>query len=94
LAEALIKKTSELEELCSEKRILQAEREETLRKLLSIQNDLGDITAMEKKVRLDTQKIERDIQSRRVDEEYLRLRGKNLDSNVNSRARDGIAAEA
>lgn len=79
MAETLIKKTSELEELCSEKRILQAEREEALRKLLSIQTDLGDITAMEKKVRLDTQKIEKDIQSRRVDDEYLKLRGKTLD---------------
>ena len=65
-----------LEELRSEKRILQAEREEALQRLLSIQSDLEDVTTMEQKVILETQKIEREVQLRRDDEEYVETRGR------------------
>jgi len=64
-----------LEELRTEKRILQAEREEALRRLLSIQSDLEDVSAMEQKVISETQKIEREVQLRKDDEVYVRTRG-------------------
>ena len=64
-----------LEELRAEKRILQAERQEALRKLLSIQSDLEDVLKMEQKVVLETQKIECDIQIQREEEGYVRTRG-------------------
>jgi hypothetical protein len=78
LEESLSAKTAVLEELLSEKRILQAEREETLKRLISIQNDLEDVTTMEKKLVIEVQKMERDVHSQIDDEEYVRARGKNL----------------
>lgn len=64
-----------LEELRTEKRILQAERDDALQRLLSIQSDLEDVSAMEQKVVLETQKIEREVQLRREDEEFIQTRG-------------------
>jgi hypothetical protein len=64
-----------LEELRTEKRILQAERDDALQRLLSIQSDLEDVSAMEQKVILETQKIEREVQRHRDDEEYVQTRG-------------------
>jgi len=75
LEDTLSAKTAVLEELRTEKRILQAEREEALRRLLSIQSDLEDVGAMEQKVILETQKIEREVQLRKDDEVYVRTRG-------------------
>jgi hypothetical protein len=71
----LTSKTVLLEDLRSEKRILQAERQEALLRLLNIQRDLQDVIAMEEKVVLETQKIERDLLSQRENEEYLQTRG-------------------
>jgi iron-sulfur cluster repair protein YtfE (RIC family) len=64
-----------LEELRSEKRILTAEREETVRILLSIQRDFEDIAAMEQKVVQETAKIERDLDKHLKNEEYLEVGG-------------------
>ena len=75
MEDTLSAKTAVLEELRTEKRILQAEREEALRRLLSIQSDLEDVGAMEQKVILETQKIEREVQLRKDDEVYVRTRG-------------------
>ena len=75
MEDLLSAKTAVLEELRSEKRILQAEREEALQRLLSIQSDLEEVTTMEQKVMLETQKIEREVQLHRDDEEYLQTRG-------------------
>jgi hypothetical protein len=75
LEDLLSAKTAVLEELRSEKRILQAEREEALQKLLSIQSDLEEVRTMEQKVMLETQNIEREVQLHRDDEEYLQTRG-------------------
>ena len=65
-----------LEDLRSEKRILQAEREETLKKLLSIQSDLEDVTAMEKKVAVETQSIDIELLKQCQDDDYLLTRGR------------------
>ena len=75
MEDTLSAKTAVLEELRTEKRILQAEREEALRRLLSIQSDLEDVSAMEQKVISETQKIEREVQLRKDDEVYVRTRG-------------------
>jgi hypothetical protein len=76
LIDALTTKTAALEDLRSEKRILNAEREEALRRLLSIQSDLEDIAVMEEKIVLGTEKIEKDLKRRRENDEYLRTRRK------------------
>ena len=73
--DSLITKTAALEELRSEKRILRAEREESLRRLLEIQKDLEDVTSMEEKVLLETQKVEREITCKLESDEYLQTRG-------------------
>jgi hypothetical protein len=64
-----------LEDLRSEKRILQAERDDALKRLLSIQHDLEDVTKLEKKVALETQTLERNLVLRKADEEYVQIRG-------------------
>jgi len=71
----LATKTAVLEDIRSEKRILQAEREEALRRLLSIQRDLECVTNMEKKVTLESQNIERELADQCQDEEYTQTRG-------------------
>ena len=76
MEDLLSAKTAVLEELRSEKRILQAEREEALQRLLSIQSDLEEVTTMEQKVVLETEKIEREVQLRKDDEEYVQTRGR------------------
>jgi hypothetical protein len=65
----------QLEELRSEKRILQAEREETINRLLSIQKDLEDVLALEGKLIPENQKLEEDLRRRTDDEEYVTIRG-------------------
>jgi hypothetical protein len=65
----------QLEELRSEKRILQAEREETISRLLSIQKDLEDVLALEGKLISENQKLEEDLRRRTDDEEYVTIRG-------------------
>lgn len=64
-----------LEDLRSEKRILQAERDDALKRLLIIQRDLKDVTKMEKKVAIETQTLERNLVLRKADEEYVQIRG-------------------
>lgn len=60
-----------LEDIRSEKRILQAEREDTIRRLMSIQEDLEDIAAMETKIALETGKIENELNRQFEEEEYV-----------------------
>ena len=67
-------KTSVLEDIRSEKRILQAEREDAIRRLMSLQQDLQDITAMEKKIALETQTLERQLDARFEEEQYVEAR--------------------
>ena len=77
MKDSLTTKTALLEDLRSEKRILQAEREEALRRLLGIQKDLEDITTMEKKLTLEMQSIERDLAIKCENEDYQLTRGYN-----------------
>ena len=74
-SESLSTKAAELEEIRSEKRILLAEREDLLKRLLSIQYDLESVKDMEQKFILETQKLDRDIRAHQQDEEYVELRG-------------------
>lgn len=74
MVETLTTKTAVLEDIRSEKRILQAEREDAIRRLMSIQQDLEDIAAMEKKVVLETQKIENELNARFEEEQYVEAR--------------------
>ena len=74
MAESVTAKTSVLEDIRSEKRILQAEREDAIRRLMSLQQDLQDITAMEKKIALETQTLERQLDARFEEEQYVEAR--------------------
>ena len=63
-----------LEDIRSEKRILQAEREDAIRRLMSIQEDLEEISAMEAKIALETSKIENELRRQFEEEEYVEAR--------------------
>ena len=63
-----------LEDIRSEKRILQAEREDSIRRLMSIQEDLEEISAMEAKIALETSKIENELRRQFEEEEYVEAR--------------------
>jgi len=63
-----------LEDIRSEKRILQAEREDSIRRLMSIQEDLEDISVMEAKIALETGKIENELRRQFEEEEYVEAR--------------------
>jgi predicted nucleic acid-binding Zn-ribbon protein len=75
MADSITAKTINLEDLRSEKRILQAERDEALKRLLSIQHDLEDVTDLEKKLSLETQTLQRNLVYLRADQEYVQTRG-------------------
>jgi hypothetical protein len=70
----LTSKTAVLEDIRSEKRILQAEREDVIRRLMSIQQDLEEIAAMETKITLETGKFENELNQRFQDEQYVKTR--------------------
>jgi hypothetical protein len=70
----LTSKTAVLEDIRSEKRILQAEREDAIRRLMSIQEDLEEISAMEAKIALETSKIENELRRQFEEEEYVEAR--------------------
>jgi hypothetical protein len=70
----LTTKTAVLEDIRSEKRILQAEREDAIRRLMSIQRDLEDIATMEKKIGLETRDIENELNGRFEEEQYVDAR--------------------
>jgi hypothetical protein len=70
----LTTKTAVLEDIRSEKRILQAEREDAIRRLMSIQRDLEDIATMEKKIGLETLDIENELNGRFEEEQYVEAR--------------------
>jgi len=74
LAASLTTKTAVLEDIRSEKRILQAEREDAIRRLMSIQRDLEDIATMEKKIGLETLDIENELNGRFEEEQYVDAR--------------------
>jgi hypothetical protein len=74
LAESVTAKTAVLEDIRSEKRILQAEREDAIRRLMSLQQDLQDIAAMEKKIALETHTLERKLDARFEEEQYVEAR--------------------
>jgi hypothetical protein len=74
LAASLTTKTAVLEDIRSEKRILQAEREDAIRRLMSIQRDLEDIATMEKKIGLETLDIENELNGRFEEEQYVEAR--------------------
>ena len=63
-----------LEDIRSEKRILQAEREDAIRRLMSIQEDMEDISAMETKIALETGKIENELKRQFEEKEYVEAR--------------------
>lgn len=71
MAASLTTKTAVLEDIRSEKRILQAEREDAIRRLMSIQRDLEDIATMEKKIGLETLDIENELNGRFEEEQYV-----------------------
>lgn len=74
MAASLTTKTAVLEDIRSEKRILQAEREDAIRRLMSIQRDLEDIATMEKKIGLETLDIENELNGRFEEELYVEAR--------------------
>ena len=74
MAASLTTKTAVLEDIRSEKRILQAEREDAIRRLMSIQRDLEDIATMEKKIGLETLDIENELNGRFEEEQYVDAR--------------------
>ena len=67
-----------LEELRSEKRILLAERQDALQRLLGIQSDLDDVLALEGKLIAESQSVEDDLHRRMKDPEYVQTRGGSL----------------
>jgi predicted nucleic acid-binding Zn-ribbon protein len=75
MVDSITAKTINLEDLRSEKRILQAERDGALKRLLSIQHDLEDVTDMEKKLSRETQTLERYLVHLKADQEYVQTRG-------------------
>jgi hypothetical protein len=62
LQDELATRIAIVEDLRSEKRILEAERDETMRKLSEIQNDLKKVGLVERK--LDHKKVETDVMIR------------------------------
>jgi ABC-type transport system involved in cytochrome bd biosynthesis fused ATPase/permease subunit len=75
LVDAATIKTALLEDLRSEKRILEAEKEEAIAKLLDIQHDLEDTSNMERIVMLEAQKLDEDLENRILNPEYQQIRG-------------------
>jgi hypothetical protein len=73
--ENLSSKTVLLEELRSEKRILLAERQDAIQRLIGIQNDLEDVSAMEEKLTAECQTLEDDLHRKMETTEYIQARG-------------------
>ena len=76
--DSLSSKTLLLEELRSEKRILLAERQAAIERLLGVQSDLEDVLALEEKLIAENRSLEEDLHRKSEDAEYVKARGMSI----------------